>query len=124
MPTAPTTPVASVNEVRLVGRVSGDPQTRVLPSEDELVTFRLVVDRPTEKRKPKPVVGRTPSVDTFDIACWSATTRRRAGLLVPGDVVEVNGSLRRRFWKAGAGAVSRCEVEATTIARLRRAASA
>jgi single-strand DNA-binding protein len=41
--------------------------------------------------------------------------------LQPGDIVEVRGSLRRRFWRAGPGAVSRTEVE---VVRLRRVAAA
>ena len=109
--------VRPVNEVRLVGRVSGDPAHRTLPSQDELVTFRLVVSRPPAPRRTGD--ARSPSVDTIDVACWSARTRRRAGSLTPGDVVEVTGALRRRFWRAGAGAVSRCEVEALRIDRVR-----
>ena len=34
-----------VNEVRLVGRVSGEPTVRTLPSGDEVVTLRVVVSR-------------------------------------------------------------------------------
>ncbi|MDE9366096.1 single-stranded DNA-binding protein [Luteipulveratus sp. YIM 133132] len=107
----------SVNEVRLVGRVSGSPVHRVLPSDDELVTFRLVVDRPVKARSTSS--GRQVRVDTIDIACWTSRTRRRAIALESGECVEVSGALRRRFWRAGAAAVSRCEVEAASIDRLR-----
>jgi single-strand DNA-binding protein len=41
----------AVNEVRLVGRVSQQPQERVLPSGDSLWSFRVVVPRP-EGRSP------------------------------------------------------------------------
>ncbi len=41
----------SVNEVRLVGRVSRDPEQRVLPSGDEMWTFLLVVPRPPGGRQ-------------------------------------------------------------------------
>ena len=50
-----------------------------------------------------------------------ASFQRVVSRLVPGDVVEVEGSLRRRFWRVGAGAASRSEVEVT---RVRRVASA
>ena len=44
MSTKKEEPVAvSVNEVRLVGTVSGDPEVRVLPSGDELSVVRVVV---------------------------------------------------------------------------------
>lgn len=115
-----TTSAEPINEVRLIGRISGQPEVRTLPSDDLLVTFRLVVDRPAAQPRSK-ASKRTPKVDTIDVACWTSATRRRAKALRTGDLVEVNGALRRRFWKAGAGAVSRCEVEAEGISRLTRA---
>lgn len=115
----------TVNEVRLVGRVSAPAESRALPSGDELLTFRLVVARSPAASKPRGGERRQPSVDTFDIACWSTLTRRRARALQPDDVVEVCGVLRRRFWRAPSGGpVSRCEVEAVSVARRRRAARA
>lgn len=107
-----------LNEVALVGRVSAAPETRELPSGDELVTLRLVVDRPPEK-------GATRrAVDVVDVACWSRRTRRSATALLPGDTVRVEGSLRRRFFGGAGGRTSRYEVEAARLVRLsRRAAS-
>lgn len=43
----------------------------------------------------------------------------RARRLQSGDVVEVVGSLRRRFYRAGAATVSRYEVEASSISAVR-----
>ena len=106
------------NEVLLVGRVSGEPEEREVPSGDRLVTWRLVVDRPRGRRVPHGV--RTATVDTLDCVAWTAATRRAALGLRADDVVEVHGALRRRFWRAGAAAASRCEVEATTVQRLSR----
>ena len=98
----------SVNSVELVGRVSGDPEPRELPSGDDLVTLRLVVPR----------VGGGP-VDTIDLACWSASSRRAAGRLTDGDTVRVTGALRRRFFRTPGGAGSRYEVEVKTLSRRR-----
>ena len=114
----PTPGPAHVNEVALVGRVSAAPETRELPSGDELVTLRVVVDRP-------PDTGATRrTVDVVDVACWSRRTRRSAGALLPGDTVRVEGSLRRRFFGGAGGRTSRYEVEAARLVRLsRRAAS-
>lgn len=97
-----------VNEVRLVGRVSGEPQARVLPSGDEVVTLRVVVSR-TDGRP----------VDTIDLACWSARARRSVEHLRDGTRVEVEGSLRRRFYRTPGGAASRYEVEVRRLVRER-----
>lgn len=109
---------AGRNEVVLVGRVSGEVAERELPSGDRLVTWRLVVARPPGRKPPEGV--RPTTVDTLDCVAWAAGPRRSAAALLDGDLVEVHGALRRRFWRAGAGAVSRCEVEAATVRRVRR----
>jgi single-strand DNA-binding protein len=108
------------NEVVLVGRVSADPEDRELPSGDVLTTFRLVVDRPPPRR-PLPEGVRPPTTDTLDCVAWTGTVRRTARSLRAGDVVQAEGALRRRFWRSGSGAVSRCEVELEALRRLRRA---
>ncbi|QGN57310.1 single-stranded DNA-binding protein [Nostocoides sp. HKS02] len=104
------------NEVRLVGRVSAAAEERELPSGDLMVALRVVVPRSG---------GGTSStrVDTVDVACWSARTRRSARNLEPGARIEVRGALRRRFYRAGAATLSRYEVEATSVSRLRRHAA-
>lgn len=109
---------AGVNEVRLVGRLSGEVQRRELPSGDELVSFRVVVRRPPRAGGG----GRagSPGVDTIDVACWTARTRRAAGRLADGVEVDVEGSLRRRFFAAAGGRASRYEVEAHRIRRAAR----
>lgn len=103
-----------LNTVVLVGRVSADPECRELPSGDRLTTLRLVVDRP-------PTRGSTRrAVDVIDVACWSRRTQRTAGSLSPGDLVRVEGALRRRFFRAGGGRASRYEVEAERLSRAAR----
>lgn len=54
------------NKVSLVGRVSGEPKVKRLPSGDEVVEIRLVVDRDNRS-----------GVDTLDVASWSAQLKRR-----------------------------------------------
>src|SRR3954453_22067894 len=85
---------AAVNEVRLVGRVSQAPEERVLPSGDVLWTFRVVVPRPAP-------AGRS-SVDALECAAWSPRARRSVSSWQADDVVEVSGSVRRRFFRTGA----------------------
>lgn len=113
--------VEARNEVLLVGRVSGTPEERELPSGDSLVSWRVVVSRPTPRRAAPEGVRQT-TIDTLDCVAWTAGLRRTARGLVDGDVVAVEGALRRRFWRAGGGAASRCEVEVSTLRRLRKAA--
>jgi single-strand DNA-binding protein len=103
--------------VVLLGRVSGAPQERELPSGDILVSWRVVVDRPPPRRRPS---GRAPTVDTLDCVAWSATVRRTARGLLDGDVVSVEGALRRRFWRGSSGATSRTEVEVEALRRISR----
>lgn len=109
------------NEVVLVGRVSGTPQERELPSGDCLVSWRVVVERPAPRRA-LPAGMRSSPVDTLDCVAWAAPVRRTARGLSEGDVVLVEGALRRRFWRAGAGSANRTEVEVGVLKRLRRRA--
>ena len=118
MPPARTQPGPTTdrrNEVLLVGRLAAAPEERVLPSGDALVTWRLVVPRPAPAREG----GAT--VDTLDCAAFRADVRRGASRWSPGDVIEVSGALRRRFWRGAAGASSRTEVEVAAARRLSRA---
>ena len=107
------------NEVALLGRVSGDPEERELPSGDRLVCFRVVVPRPAPRR-PAPAGVRSATIDTLDCVAWTAAARRTARGLADGDVVAVEGALRRRFWRAGAAAASRTEVEVERVRRISR----
>lgn len=110
----------SQNTVHLRGRVSGAGQERVLPSGDIVVTLRVVVARPA-RRRPSAGEGSRPrtEVDTIEVACWTAATRRVASSLADQDVAEVDGALRRRFFQAGGRPVSRYEVEASAVRRVR-----
>lgn len=107
---------AHLNEIRLVGRLAADPVRRELPSGDTVVTFRLVVDRAPVAANTR---QRTPTVDTLECAAWTKSVQRSLRTCMAGDVLEVEGALRRRFWRSASGAASRSEVE---VARLRRRA--
>jgi single-strand DNA-binding protein len=104
------------NDVVLRGRVSGEPTVRVLPSGDELVSWRLVVAR--DSRGLSSNGRRLPTVDTIDCIAFKAGVRRVAARWVGGEVIEVRGALRRRFWRGAQGAASRCEVEALEIKKI------
>jgi len=98
------------NTVTLVGRVSAPAEHRTLPSGDELVSFRVVVDRsPAARRRSKQ------TVDTFECTAWSSRLRRRALRLSAGDRVKVDGELRRRFSRAGGSPVSWVSVDVAAV---------
>jgi single-strand DNA-binding protein len=104
-----------VNEVTLVGRLSQPAEEQVLPSGSELWKFRVIVGRP-----PSPVSRVT--VDSLDCVVWTKRPARAVSKWLAGDLVEVKGSLRRRFFApTGGGRVSRCEVEVSSDRLIRRA---
>ncbi len=113
--------VELVNEVRLVGRVPVPADERVLPSGDVLCSFRVAVTR-------QPGAGgagarRRQQVDSLECVTWNGRVRRSAVSWQVGDVVEVTGALRRRFFTTAGGTASRVEVEVSGARRLRRAPS-
>lgn len=116
-------PVDTVNEVVLVGRLAAQAVSKTLPSGDELVSWRLVLDRPAVQLASGTAgtAGRAVTVDTVDCVAWRPGVRRAAGAWEAGDVVRVEGSLRRRFWRSPTGPASRYEVEARAVRRVARA---
>lgn len=100
------------NSVHLTGRLVAVREVS-LPSGDALVSFRVVVDRSPRDRGPS---GRV-LVDAVECTAWRADVRRRALATPEGTRVEVTGSLRRRFWRAGSAPASRVDVEAVTLHR-------
>jgi single-strand DNA-binding protein len=111
-----------VNEVRLVGRLSADPEERVLPSGDSLWTFRVTVERPPRKRG-QGGQGSTQRSDSLDCAVWGGRPRRTVSTWSAGDLVEVSGAIRKRFFQAGGARASRVEVEVARARVIRRAAT-
>lgn len=110
-----------INEVVLRGRLSSAPELRTLPSGDEVWTCRVVVRRPASPAA-RPARASA-SVDALECAAWSARARRSVGSWRAGDVVEVRGRLRRRFYRAGVATLSRVEVEVERGRLIRRPTS-
>jgi single-strand DNA-binding protein len=104
-----------VNEVTLVGRMSRPAEEHLLPSGSELWKFRVIVARP-------PLPASRVTVDALDCVVWTKRPARSVAGWRTGDLVEVKGSLRRRFFApTGGGRVSRCEVEVSSARLIRRA---
>jgi single-strand DNA-binding protein len=95
------------NEIVIVGRVTSPPEERELPSGDVVRSWRVTVDR------------EEGSHDVIDCTAWTARLQRSVSGWAKGDVVEVAGALRRRFWRTPSGPVaSRCEVEVLRAKRV------
>jgi single-strand DNA-binding protein len=114
---APAASEVALNQVLLRGRVSGEPTERELPSGAVVVGLRLSVRRDRTTM----TTGSKQTVDWVECAAWSAGARRTVARWEVGDVVEVEGSLRRRFPRGGG--VSRVEVEVLRARRLARGSS-
>jgi single-strand DNA-binding protein len=107
----------SVNSVCLCGRVSSAPQERILPSGDLLLTFRVSVPR-------DPASSTKRSSDWADCVVWSGRVRRSAARWQVGDRVELEGALRRRFFRTATSTATRLEVEVLSGRRVDRAPTA
>jgi single-strand DNA-binding protein len=100
--------------VALRGRVSSAPVERALPSGDSILTFRVVVDR---ERSYMSARSRQRS-DWVDCVVWGGRAKRSVPRWQVGDVVEVRGELRRRFFRADGESSSRIEVEVLVARRV------
>lgn len=95
------------NVVSLCGRVSSAPVDRSLPSGDVLVTLRVVLAR---EKSPMSTRSRQTS-DWVDCVAWGGRAKRTVSRWQLGDVVEIDGALRRRFFRAEGRTSTRVEVE-------------
>jgi single-strand DNA-binding protein len=110
---------AFANDVRLVGRLTAVPELVELQSGDALVTFRISVARDPSAR---PAKGQR--VDSVPCTAWTPRLRRSILTWRPGDLVEISGAVRCRFFQAGGATRSRVEVEASAARIMRRSSAA
>lgn len=96
-----------MNHCTFEGRLSAAAEERTLPSGDVIVCFRLIV--------PRDEPGK---VDTIECQARARAIRTRVLRLQAGAQVHVEGSLRRRFWRAPHGVASRFELEVDVVRRL------
>ncbi|MBN9620345.1 MAG: single-stranded DNA-binding protein [Actinobacteria bacterium] len=99
-----------VNQIYLRGRLAAPPLVRELPSGDVLAAFRLTVDREPASRV---------RVDSIDCIAIRPRVRQRLSKATAGELLEVEGSLRRRFWRSPTGPASRYAVEVESLRRCR-----
>lgn len=114
----------ATNDVRLVGRLTGQLSVVELPSGDTLVTFRISVSRASAAAGRPAAAGKGQRVDSVPCTAWSSRLRRSIVAWRAGDLVEVAGAVRCRFYQAGGATRSRVEVEATSARIIRRSSAA
>jgi single-strand DNA-binding protein len=100
--------VEHVNEIVLVGRLSGAPEWRPLPDNREVAVWRLIVEH-RDARSPQD------GLDTIRCVTYDPVLQDAVRGWSHGDLVEVRGSLRHRFWRAPTGPRGLYEVEAATV---------
>jgi hypothetical protein len=106
---AGTVPVPEgTNLVLLRGEIRHDPEFRVLPSGDEMLTCDLTVRAAGAPAESVPVAWLEPPAS--------------AAALGAGDDVVVVGRVHRRFFRTGGTTTSRTEVRADRIVRARATA--
>lgn len=119
------TVAAHINEVRLVGELAAC-EMRKLPSGDQLLAFRLTVRRRPPAR-PKVADGapgrRVPTVDAIACVAASARVAKTVQQCPIGEVLEIGGSIQRRFWRSPVGPASAYQVQALSARRIRAAAT-
>lgn len=94
-----------VNEIVLVGRLSGEPEWRALPDDRQVAVWRLIVEH-QDARSPQD------SIDTIRCVSYDPVIQSDVRTWSHGDVIEVRGALRHRFWRGPAGPRGLYEVEA------------
>jgi single-strand DNA-binding protein len=100
------------NRIDLVGRVTAEPARRELSAGRRLVSWRLAMTRCADEQR-----GGT-EVDAVNCVSFDPQIHSGVQGWSIGDVVHVQGALRRRLWRTSAGTASFFEVEAQQVRRL------
>jgi single-strand DNA-binding protein len=87
--------MADLNEVRLIGRLTRDPEVRMTPNGSQLASFGLATGRKYAGQD-----GGTKEETTFvDITCWAKLAEVVSKYLRKGKLVFVAGRLKFDSWE-------------------------
>ncbi len=82
--------MASLNSVSLIGNLGGNPESRILPSGDQVVTFSIATSETyTDKNAQKVEI-----TDWHRIELWGGLADVALKYLQKGDMVYIEGKLR------------------------------
>lgn len=96
-----------VNQIVLVGRLSGEPEWRSLPEGRRVAVWRLIVEH-RGARSPQD------GIDTIRCVTYEPVVQEGIQGWRHGDLIEVRGALRHRFWRSADGPRGLYEVEAVS----------
>jgi single-strand DNA-binding protein len=99
--------VEHVNEIVLVGRLSGEPEWRALSDDRQVAVWRLIVEHRDAR-------SSQDGIDTIRCVSYDPTIQAGIRRWSHGDVIEVHGALRHRFWRGPTGPRGLYEVEAAS----------
>lgn len=102
--------VAHVNEIVLIGRLSGAPEWKPLPGGGQVAVWRIIVEH-QDARSPQD------AIDTIRCVTYDPSVQEGVREWRHGDVIEVRGSLRHRFWRGPDGPRGLYEVEVAVAIR-------
>lgn len=85
-----------VNRVVLTGRLTRDPEKRVIPSGNSVVEFSIAVDKRFKKEG-------EPDAYFFRVKAWGKTADFVANYATKGRLVAVDGRLEQRKYQASDG---------------------
>ncbi|MFA5129249.1 MAG: single-stranded DNA-binding protein [Patescibacteria group bacterium] len=86
--------MADLNEVRLIGRLTRDPELRTTPGGASICTFGLATNR-----KYKANDGKITDETTFvDITCWGKVAENVSKYMKKGRLIYVGGRLKFESW--------------------------
>ena len=83
-----------LNRIILIGRLTRDPESKVIPSGVSVTTFSIAVDRPQSSEARQS--GQEKQTDFVDIVAWRQTAEFAANYLQKGRLVAVEGKLQIR----------------------------
>lgn len=86
-----------MNVVAVIGRLTRDPEKRVIPNGNSVVEFSIAVDKQFGKKEGEP------DAYFFRVKAWGKTADFVANYLTKGRLVSVSGRLEQRKYQASDG---------------------
>lgn len=88
--------MASLNRIILIGKVSGNPESRYTEGGSPMTKFRLAVQRFVRE-------GQSPTFDYIDIVAWERLAELATESLKDGNTILVEGRIQNRSFDAENG---------------------
>lgn len=91
--------MATFNKVILIGNLTKDPESRFIPSGQQVASFSIAVNK-----KYKTAAGeQKEEVSFFDCEAWGKTAELVTSYLKKGRAVHLEGSLKQERWETPEG---------------------